>query len=68
VAKLTASTRNALPSSAFALPKSRKYPVQDAEHAADAKGRATQQVKKGKLSPATAAKIRARANAVLGGK
>ena len=68
MAKLTASTRNALPSSAFALPKSRKYPVQDAEHAADAKGRATQQVKKGKLSPATAAKIRARANAVLGGK
>ncbi len=63
---MSSATRNALPSSAFGLPKSRKYPENDKPHAADAKGRATQMVKKGKLSPASAAKIRAKANRVLG--
>lgn len=68
MAVLKASTRNAIPSSEFGLPGSRKYPMPDREHAADAKGRATQQVKKGKLSPSSAAKIRAKANRVLGEK
>jgi hypothetical protein len=35
-------------------------------NAANAKARATQQVNKGKLSPASAAKIRKKANAILG--
>jgi hypothetical protein len=35
-------------------------------HAANAKARATQMVNKGKLSAASAAKIRAKANRVLG--
>lgn len=40
--------------------------MNDAEHAVLAKGRATQMVKRGKLSPASAAKIRAKANRILG--
>jgi hypothetical protein len=64
--KLNAAARNQIPAAKFGLPKSRKYPMPDASHAADAKGRATQMVKKGKLSPASAARIRAKANAVLG--
>ena len=66
MAKLKASTRNALPSSDFGMPGQRKYPMPDKSHAADAKGRATQQVKKGNLSPSTAAKIKAKANRKLG--
>ena len=65
MAKLTAKARKALPTSAFAGP-GRSYPVQDKAHAANAKARATQQVKAGNLSPAAAAQIRARANRVLG--
>lgn len=68
MSKLKAATRNALPKSTFGLPGERKYPMPDRSHAANAKARATQQVKKGNLSPASAAKIRAKANAILGGK
>jgi len=66
MAKLKASTRNALPKSKFGLPGSRKYPMNDRAHAANAKARATQMVNKGKLSSSAAAKIRAKANRVLG--
>ena len=66
MAKLKAATRNALPSSEFGMPKQRKYPMEDAGHAAAAKSRATQMVSKGKLSPAIASKIRSKANAILG--
>ena len=64
--KLKAATRNSLPSSKFGLPKQRKYTMEDASHAANAKSRATQQVKAGHLSSAQAAKIRAKANRILG--
>lgn len=63
--KLTAKKRNALPDSSFAGPD-RSYPVNDKAHAANAKARATQQVKKGNLTPAAKAKIDAKANKVLG--
>lgn len=66
MAKLKAAKRNSLPSSEFGLPGRRAYPVNDRSHAANAKARATQMVKKGKLSAASAAKIRAKANRVLG--
>lgn len=66
MAKLKSSTRNALPKSEFGLPGSRKYPMPDRSHAANAKARATQMVSKGKLSSSAAAKIRAKANAILG--
>ena len=66
MAKLKASTRNALPTSEFGLPGRRAYPMPDRSHAANAKARATQMVAKGKLSSGAAAKIRAKANAILG--
>lgn len=66
MAKLKAATRNTLPSSEFGKPGKRKYPMPDRSHAANAKARATQQVKKGKLSPAAAARIRRKANQILG--
>ena len=68
MAKLNAAKRNKLKKSSFGLPGERKYPVNDRSHAANAKARATQMVKKGKLSPASAAKIKAKANRVLGKK
>jgi hypothetical protein len=66
MAKLNAAKRNALPKSEFGLPGERKYPMPDRSHAANAKARATQQVSKGKLSPAAAARIRTKANRILG--
>lgn len=66
MAELKAKTRNKLPASTFGLPGSRKYPMPDKSHAANAKSRATQQVKAGNLSPEAAARIRAKANAILG--
>lgn len=40
MAKLTAKARNALPSKDFVFPKTRKFPIEDPAHAADAKSRA----------------------------
>ena len=67
MAKLTTKARKALPKSTFAGPD-RSYPVPDKSHAANAKARASQMVKAGKLSPAAKAKIDAKANRVLGKK
>ena len=66
MAVLKAATRNKIPSGEFGLPGSRKYPMPDRSHAANAKARATQMVKRGKLSAGSAAKIRAKANRILG--
>lgn len=66
MAKLKSATRNALASSSFGMPKQRKYPMPDRSHAANAKARATQMVNRGKLSPASAERIRAKANRILG--
>lgn len=65
MAKLDAAERKEIPSSKFGLPGSRKYPMPDRSHAENAKARATQMVRKGKLSPASAAKIRSKANRLL---
>jgi hypothetical protein len=66
MAKLNAAARKHIPSSKFGLPGSRRYPMPDRSHAANAKSRATEMVHEGKLSAVTAAKIRAKANRVLG--
>jgi hypothetical protein len=66
--KLTAQRKNSLPSTAFALPAERKFPIQDAQHAANAKARATQGVESGTLSKSDAAKVRAKAKKVLNEK
>lgn len=64
--KLKAAVRNKIPAAKFGLPGARKYPMPDRSHAANAKARATQMVGAGKLSPASAARIRAKANRILG--
>jgi hypothetical protein len=68
MAVLSTARRRKVPRSKFGLPGSRKYPMPDRAHAANAKARATQQVKKGNLSPSSAAKIRAKADRILGKK
>ncbi len=67
MADLTAKRRNSLPKKEFGLPGSRRYPMPDKSHAANAKARATQMVSKGKLSASSAAKIKSKANRVLSG-
>ena len=64
--QLNAAKRKALPKSKFGMPGERKYPMPNKSHAANAKARATQMVNKGKLSASSAAKIRAKANRILG--
>lgn len=64
--KLNTAARKRIPTSEFGMPGKRKYPMEDRPHAANAKARATQQVKRGKLSPEAASRIRAKANRILG--
>ncbi len=68
MAILKTTTRNKLPKSTFGLPGDRKYPMPDKAHAVNAKARATQMVKKGKLSESSKQKIDNKANKVLGHK
>ena len=68
MAKLDAAKRNKIPKGEFGMPGERKYPMPDRKHAANAKARATQQVKKGNLSAASKSKIDAKANKILGEK
>lgn len=62
MAKLTSKQRNSLPSSAFAIPSERKYPINDASHAKNAKARASEMQNKGVISEKTKAKIDNKAN------
>jgi hypothetical protein len=66
--KLSTKTKDSLPNKEFALPDQHKFPIPDARHAANAKARATQGVKNGTLSKTDAAKVRSKANRVLGEK
>lgn len=68
MAKLTTKARKKLPASKFGLPGEKSYPMPDKSHAANAKARATQMAKKGKLSASAKAQIDKKANAVLGKK
>ncbi len=68
MAKLSTKARNKLPKSEFGLPGERKYPMENASHAKNAKARASQMEAKGKLSPSSKARIDAKANKVLRGK
>ena len=65
MSKLTTKARKKLKPKEFALPKSRKYPMPDKSHAANAKARASEMEHKGKISKATEEKIDAKANKVL---
>ena len=66
MARLKAAERNKLPSSAFGLPGQRKYPMEDRTHQIKAEQFATKEERKGKLSPAQASRIRAKAKRLLG--
>ncbi len=61
MAKLTSKQRKSLPTSTFALPKERAYPIPDRSHAIAAKSRATQFA-----TPAQKKVIDAKANKMLG--
>lgn len=63
--KLSSRSLNKLRSNQFGLPGSRRFPMPDKAHAANAKARATQMVKAGKLSASSKAKIFAKANRIL---
>ena len=63
---LSMRKRKALPEDDFGLPGSRKYPMPDRAHAANAKARAKQQYNRGNLSASGLAKIDAKANRKLG--
>jgi hypothetical protein len=65
MAKLTTSKKNSEPSKEFGLTEERKYPMPDESHAQNAKARATQMEKKGKLSAADKKKIDAKADKIL---
>jgi hypothetical protein len=65
MAKLKAKTRNKLSASKFAEPTERAYPIEDKAHARNAKARASQAVKAGRMSKAEESKIDRKADAVL---
>jgi hypothetical protein len=66
MAELTAARRNKLPKSKFGLPGREAYPVDTKGRAANAKGRAKQQLKRGTISQSSYEKIIAKANRKLG--
>ena len=59
---MKARKRKGLKKSQFGLPGQRKYPVDTRKRAANAKARAKQQLKRGKLSKSAYAKVVAKAN------
>ena len=65
MAKLSESDRDKLPASKFAEPDKRAYPIEDAAHAKNAKARANQAVKAGRMSKAEERKIDKKADTVI---
>ena len=65
MAELDAGKRHKLPDSKFAEPDKRKYPIEDKAHARNAKARASQAVKAGRMSKAEESRIDRKADAVL---
>lgn len=65
MAKLSESGRDKLPASKFAEPDKRAYPIEDAAHAKNAKARASQAVKAGRMSKAEKSNIDKKADTVI---
>jgi hypothetical protein len=65
MSKLSPPSRDKLPAKAFAEPEKRAYPVEDKPHARNAKARAAQAVKAGRMSKAEEGKIDKRADQIL---
>lgn len=68
MAKLTGKERNALGAKEFAEPAKRKFPIEDKNHARNAKSRASEMEKKGKISKGTEKMIDRKADKKLGKK
>jgi len=68
MAELSANARKRIPKSKFAEPEKRAYPIEDKAHARNAKARASQAVKAGRMSEAEEARIDRKADAVLKNK
>jgi hypothetical protein len=72
MAELSDKGRKQIKDKNFGLPgkgdEPNRYPVHDKAHAANAKARAAQQVKKGNITPAEKKRIDSKANKKLGGK
>ena len=67
MAKLDTDKRKKLSAGKFAEPEKRAYPIEDKAHARNAKARASQAVKAGRMSKAEEGKIDKKADAVLKG-
>jgi hypothetical protein len=67
MANLSKGGRDKLPAKDFAEPDKRAYPIEDKPHARNAKARASQAVKAGRMSKAEAAKIVRKADKVIKG-
>jgi hypothetical protein len=65
MATLNKAERDKLPDKAFAEPDRRAYPIEDAAHARNAKARASQAVKAGRMSKGEASRIDRKADDVL---
>jgi len=65
MARLTSAARKRIPGSKFGLPKERAYPVNDPNHARNAKARASEEERKGKLTKRQEAEIDRAADRVL---
>jgi hypothetical protein len=65
MAKLNARQRDNLPAKEFAEPEKRAYPIENEAHARNAKARASQAVKAGRLSKAEERRIDRKADDVL---
>jgi hypothetical protein len=65
MAKLNARQRDNLPAKEFAEPEKRAYPIENKAHARNAKARASQAVKAGRLSKAEERRIDRKADDIL---
>lgn len=66
MATLDAAKRNSMPKSDFALPKTKGFPLNDANHQRLAIGGATRAYNAGNISASTASRIKSEARAKLG--
>jgi len=65
MAELNTEKRDKLPDKAVAEPEKRAYPIEDKAHARNAKARASQAAKAGRMSKAEEKRIDSKADAVL---
>ena len=65
MAELSTNARKKLPDKKFAEPDKRKYPIEDKPHARNAKARASQAVKAGRMSKAEEKRIDRKADKIL---